>query len=79
MIIAAVIYSWLHRSSFLELPVHTRNKSIFYFFLWIDIWDGVVVEILHLILHVHSTELAEVILVRQSQLWLLKNVLQHRL
>lgn len=36
MIIAAVIYSWFHRSRelpvFLELPVHTRNNPIFYFF-----------------------------------------------
>lgn len=47
MIIAAVIYSWFHRSrdlpAYLELPVHTRNNLIFYFFLWIDIWVGVVV------------------------------------
>lgn len=68
MIIAAMIYSWFPRSrglpAFLELPVHTRNNPIFYFFLWRYIWEEVVVGTLHLILHVHSTELAELIFVR---------------
>lgn len=57
------------------------TNPIFYFTHWIHIWVGVVVGKLHLILHTHicNTELAELILPKQSDLWLLTNVLQHRL